>query len=61
MEKSKEFYYHQLYELAATLNSTHAPETVLHSMVEGVAKAMGAKGCSILLLNTATLSMLSES
>jgi GAF domain-containing protein len=50
MEKSKEFYYHQLYELAATLNSTHAPETVLHSMVEGVAKAMGAKGCSLLLL-----------
>jgi GAF domain-containing protein len=50
MEKSKEFYYHQLYELAANLNSTHAPESVLQSMVEGVAKAMGAKGCSLLLL-----------
>ena len=31
------------------MNSTHAAETVLQSMVEGVAKAMGAKGCSILL------------
>ena len=33
MEKSKEFYYHQLYELAATLNSAHAPETV-HEMLQ---------------------------
>jgi GAF domain-containing protein len=50
MRKGKEFYYHQLYELAAAVNSAHATETILHSMVEGVAKAMGVKGCSLLLL-----------
>jgi GAF domain-containing protein len=50
MEKSKEYYYHQLYELAAALNSVKSSENVLRSMVEGVAKAMGAKGCSLLLL-----------
>ncbi|HYA03106.1 MAG TPA: GAF domain-containing protein [Syntrophobacteria bacterium] len=50
MKKDKEFYYHKLYELAAALNSAHASETILHSMVEGVATAMGAKGCSLLLL-----------
>jgi GAF domain-containing protein len=50
MERSKEYYYHQLYELAAALNSVQSSETVLRSMVQGVAKAMGAKGCSLLLL-----------
>jgi signal transduction protein with GAF and PtsI domain len=50
MEKSKAFYYHKLYELAATLNSATAPTAVLNSFVEGVAKAIGAKGCSLLLL-----------
>lgn len=50
MEKSKEYFFHQLYELAAALNSLKTSETVLRSMVEGVAKAMGAKGCSLLLL-----------
>jgi GAF domain-containing protein len=50
MDKSKEYYYHQLYELAAALNSLKTSETVLRSMVEGVATAMGAKGCSLLLL-----------
>jgi GAF domain-containing protein len=50
MRKGKEFYYDQLYELAAALNSANATETILHSMVEGVARAMGAKGCSLLLL-----------
>jgi len=51
METSKEYYYHKLYELAAMLNSSHAPDTVLQSFVEGVAKALGAKGCSLLLLS----------
>jgi GAF domain-containing protein len=50
MKKGKESYYHQLYELAAALNSARATETILHSMVEGVARAMGAKGCSLMLL-----------
>jgi len=51
MEMSKEYYYHKLYELAAMLNSSHAPDTLLQSFVEGVAKALQAKGCSLLLLS----------
>lgn len=51
METKKETYYESLYELAATLNSSRAPEAVLHSLVEGVAKAVEAKGCSLMLLS----------
>jgi GAF domain-containing protein len=51
METKKETYYESLYELAATLNSSRAPEAVLHLLVEGVAKAVEAKGCSLMLLS----------
>jgi len=51
MEKTKEVYYWSLYELAATLNSARAPDSILQSVVEGVAKAMEAKGCSLMLLS----------
>ena len=51
MERSKESYYTSLYELAATLNSARAPDSILQSVVEGVAKAMEAKGCSLMLLS----------
>lgn len=51
MERNKENYYTSLYELAATLNSARAPDSILQSVVEGVAKAMGAKGCSLMLLS----------
>jgi GAF domain-containing protein len=51
METTKEIYYTSLYELAATLNSARAPDSILQSVVEGVAKAMGAKGCSLMLLS----------
>lgn len=51
METKKETYYESLYELAATLNSSRAPEVVLHLLVEGVAKAVEAKGCSLMLLS----------
>ena len=51
MEKTREIYYQSLFELAAALNSARAPETVLQSIVEGVAKAMVAKGCSLMLLS----------
>ncbi|MDI6763100.1 MAG: GAF domain-containing protein [Thermodesulfobacteriota bacterium] len=51
MERNKENYYSSLYELAATLNSSRAPDSILQSVVEGVAKAMGAKGCSLMLLS----------
>lgn len=51
MGNYKETYYSSLYELAATLNSARTPESILQSVVEGVAKAMGAKGCSLMLLS----------
>ena len=43
-------YYQSLYEIAASVNSARTPESVVASIVESVAKAMGAKGCSLLLL-----------
>ena len=43
-------YYESLYEAAAILNSASEPDEVLHSFVENVAKALGAKGCSLMLL-----------
>jgi len=51
MGKNKEVYYTNLYELAATLNSARSPESILQSIVEGVAKTMEAKGCSLMLLS----------
>lgn len=50
MERIEETYYQSLYQLAATLNSAHSPEDILRSIVEDVAKAMDAKGSSLLLL-----------
>jgi len=43
-------YYQSLYEVAVALNSTRTPEDALQSIVERVAKAMGTKGCSLMLL-----------
>ena len=43
-------YCEDLYRLAATLNSPHSPMDVVHSIVEGVAKAMEVKGCALMLL-----------
>jgi len=51
MEKTIEIYYQSLYEVAATLNSTRASGEILQSIVENVAKAVGAKGCSLMLLS----------
>ena len=51
MGRDTEHYYTSLYELAATLNSARAPDSILQSVVEGVAKAMEAKGCSLMLLS----------
>ena len=51
MEKTVESYYQSLYEVAAALNSARAPGAVLQSIVENVAKAVGAKGCSLMLLS----------
>ncbi len=50
MEGIEKTYFHSLYQLATTLNSARSPEDILHSIVENVALAMDAKGCSLLLL-----------
>jgi len=50
LEEQKERYYHSLYEIAAAVNSAGAPESVLRSIVESVAKALDVKGCSLMLL-----------
>jgi GAF domain-containing protein len=50
MKTKVEAYYHSLYEVAAILNSAHAPKDILQSIVENVAKTVGAKGCSLMLL-----------
>ncbi len=43
--------YQSLYEVAATLNSARAAEVILQSIVENVAKALRARGCSLMLLS----------
>ena len=50
MERTEENYYQSLYEIAAALNSTRAPEDIPQSIVESLAKAVAAKGCSLMLL-----------
>jgi GAF domain-containing protein len=50
MEGIEKTYFQSLYQLAATLNSAQSSDEILHSIVENVAKAMHAKGCSLLLL-----------
>jgi GAF domain-containing protein len=42
-------YYQALYELATILNSSRSPDKILQSIVETTAKALYAKGCSLLL------------
>jgi len=49
MSKIEKFY-ESLYQAASVLNSARAPETVLRSLVESVAKATKAKACSLMLL-----------
>ncbi|EFL52128.1 putative phytochrome sensor protein [Solidesulfovibrio fructosivorans JJ]] len=44
-------YYRTLYEVAKGINSSLEPVTVLRAIVEQVAKALDAKGCSIRLLD----------
>lgn len=40
-----------LYAVAAAVNSTLEPSSVLMAVVESTAKAMGVKGCSLMLLD----------
>src|SRR5690242_18281676 len=41
-----------LYQVAAAINSTLDPSSVLMTIVHGTATAMGVKGCSIMLLSS---------
>lgn len=44
-------YYHALYDVAKTINSTLSLQHVLSLVVQSAAKAMDAKACSLRLLN----------
>jgi len=50
MQETKKNYYQSLYEVAAVVNSADEPDAVLHCIVENVTRAVGAKGCSLMLL-----------
>ena len=50
MKKGEKDYYGRLYEVASILNSERNPRALLNSIVESVAKAAGAKACSLMLL-----------
>ncbi len=50
METTEESYYQSLYEIAAVLNSMRAPAVIPQLIVESLAKAVGVKGCSLMLL-----------
>jgi GAF domain-containing protein len=43
-------HYQDLYRLASVLNSARSPDEILHLIVTATAKALGVKGCSLLLL-----------
>jgi len=44
-------YYQALYEVAEAISSSLETEVVLNRIVEGAAEAIGAKGCSLMLLS----------
>ncbi|MFP3897956.1 MAG: GAF domain-containing protein [Dehalococcoidia bacterium] len=50
MTKERRDYYESIYQIASILNSERNPRALLHSIVESVAKAIGAKACSLMLL-----------
>jgi GAF domain-containing protein len=50
MKKTEKGYYQSLYEVASVLNSEREPRSLLRAIVERVAKATGAKACSLMLL-----------
>ena len=51
MERTVKHYYENLYEMAAIVNSARDPETIPNSIAENVARAVGVKGCSLMLYN----------
>ncbi|MDD5702339.1 MAG: GAF domain-containing protein [Dehalococcoidales bacterium] len=52
MSKVEELYYPSLYETAVALTSTHSSKEILHNVVERVAKTIGAKCCSLIMISS---------
>ncbi len=50
MPRQKRDYYESVFQISSILNSERDPRSLLRSIVESVAKAMGAKACSLMLL-----------
>ena len=50
MTKEKRDYYENVYQVISILNSQRDPRSLLRSIVESVAKALGVKACSLMLL-----------
>jgi signal transduction protein with GAF and PtsI domain len=50
MKGTEGTYCQELFQLVTTLNSSKSPSDIIHSIVEGVAKSMDAKGCALMLL-----------
>lgn len=50
MVKERQDYYESVYHITSVLNSARDSRALLLSIVESVAKAMGAKACSLMLL-----------
>ena len=50
MKDTEKNYYHELYEIAAEINSAGSMEKVLESTLAGICRTMGAKGCSLMFL-----------
>ena len=48
--KEKQDYYENVYHITSVLNSARDSRALLLSIVEGAARAMGAKACSLMLL-----------
>jgi len=51
MEAKESCFFRALYEVAVTINSSLEPRDVLKAIVQSTASALGAKGCSIMLLS----------
>ena len=50
MESIEHHYYTSLFDIAVSLNSSANPDEVLKRVVEKMAKALGVKGCALLLV-----------
>jgi GAF domain-containing protein len=51
METRESCFFHALYQVAVTINSSLEPKDVLKAIVHSTAGALRAKGCSIMLLS----------